>query len=121
MRLVMIMLAIFFLRAPGLAQQPDQPSQLETPISKREILELPRRDSSPRITLRRALKIADAFIRKEKIDVSSCYLFQAKLVSDDKERSWRFWWVSVRRRNASMNDDVRIIVGMDGKAQLLNH
>lgn len=121
MRIMMIIVAVLFLREPGLAQQPDQFTQLENPVSKRELLQLPRRDSSPRINLQRALKIAEGFIRKQKIDISSCYLFEAKLVSEEiqEESSWRFWWVSVRGSNAPAKD-VRITVTMDGKAQLKN-
>ena len=121
MRVIMmvIMLVASFLRAPSLAQQPDQPTQMGSPVSKREVIELPRRDASPRINLQRALRIAEGFIRKQKIDISSCYLFEAKLISEElhEESRWRFWWVGLRGDNVPAKD-VRILVTMDGKAQL---
>ena len=93
-----------------------QPIQFGNQVSRREVLELPRRDAPPRINLQRALKIAEGFIRKLKVDISSCYLFEAVLVSD-QESGWRFWWANIGGNDAR-NRDIRITVTMDGKAQL---
>jgi hypothetical protein len=95
--------------------EPDSTTQLGNPITVSQILSLPKRDAPPRINLKRALKIAEDFIRKEKINISSCYLFEAKWVSDQlgAEPSWHFWWVNVRG-----SKDVRITVSMDGKAEV---
>jgi hypothetical protein len=124
MRVLMIALAVLFSAEFALGQQikpddPDQARQLANPITRRQILELPRRDKAPELSLQRALKIEEAFIKKQKIDISSCYLFEARLTSEQlpEKSRWVFWWVSARGNNATTND-VRITVTMDGKAQL---
>jgi hypothetical protein len=98
----------------------DQTVQLKNPVTKQQLLELPRRDKPPQISLKRALKIAENLIKKEKIDISSCYLFEAKWVSTeiDEEPSWRFWWVSLRGKSPSDND-LRIIVSGHGRPKIL--
>jgi hypothetical protein len=98
------------------SQAQEQTGQFGSTINKRDVLELPRRDASPRIRLQRALKIAEGFIRQQKIDISSCYLFEARLISEERreESTWSFWWVSVRG-NSTMTKDVRITVSMNGK------
>ena len=116
---IMILLVASFLKPPGLAQEPDQPTKLGNLITKRQVLELPRTDAAPRITLQRALRIAESFIKKRKVDISTCYLFEARLISGerDEELRWRLLWISVGRDSAS-SKDVRIAVTMDGKAHL---
>ncbi len=112
-----IVLVASILSTVGLPQEPDQQTKFGNPISRRDVLELPRRDTSPRIDLQRALKIAEAFIKKRKIDISSCYLFEAKLISDERHEQsvWRFWWVRMQGPNSSA-EDVKIGVTMQGEA-----
>ena len=75
----------------------------------------------PKLTLQEALKIAERYIDKERIEISSYWLYQAKFslygdqkVPDkDKIPCWRFWWA---KNNGAMGDFVDIVVFMDGKA-----
>src|SRR5687767_12461101 len=67
-------------------------------ITRADILQLPRRDTAPPLNLQRALKIAEAFIAKQKIDIRSSYLFEAKLVTEDseaEEKTREFWWIGL--------------------------
>src|SRR5262245_31995666 len=80
----------------GLATKPGSPA---SPITQQQILELPKRRSyRPRLTLQKALEIADVYIAKEKIDISGYYLLEVKLIlygdKDNKDPSWYFWWVN---------------------------
>src|SRR5262249_15493515 len=70
-----------------------------SPINQQQILELPKRNAyRPRLTLQSALEIADAYIAREKIDISRYYLLEAKYIlygdKDNKDPSWYFWWVN---------------------------
>lgn len=98
MRVLMIALAVFFFTDYALGQRgkpddADQDRQMANPITPRQILELPSRDKAPEMSLPRALKIAETFIRKQKISISSCYLFEARLISEQtsKKSRWVFW------------------------------
>jgi hypothetical protein len=122
MRVVIIGLVVLFLTHSAFGQKSksddgDQATQLANPITKRQVLELPRRDRPPQMSLQRALKIAEAFIKKQKLDISSCYLFEAKLIAQQKTSRWAFWWVSLRGNNAAAKD-IRITVTMDGRVEI---
>jgi hypothetical protein len=96
----------------------DEERRLGTPITRAQILSLPRRDAAPPLTLQRALRIAERFTKKQKLDLSSAYLFEAKWVPYDTTPvtgAWHFLWVSTKHSKP----DVRIAVGVDGKAKLL--
>lgn len=117
MRVVMLTLVMTasILGTAGLTQEPDQQTKFGNPVSRSDLIELPRRDTRPRIDLQRALKVAEAFIKKRKIDISSCYLFEAKLISHrrDEPSVWRFWWVRMHGPNSAA-EDVKIGVTMQG-------
>ena len=52
------------------------------------------------------------------LDISSCYLFEVKLVEEKTEGmdpKWNFWWV---RMGGGEGKDIRIIVTMEGEAEL---
>ena len=96
----------------------DSESRLDHPIRREALLALPRRDAAPGLTLQRALKIAEAFIKKERLGISSRYLFEARWVSYDlapEAGAWEFWWVSTRHGS----DDVRIAVPLNGRPRRL--
>jgi hypothetical protein len=96
----------------------DEETRLSHPITRADILSLPRRDAAPALTLQRALKIAERFAKKQKVDLSSAYLFEAKWVSyatTPETGAWHFWWVSTKHSEP----DVRIAVSVDGKPKLL--
>ena len=97
-----------------------QSGGIENPVRQSELLELPRRDRRPRITLRRALAAAEKLLRRKRVDLSSRYLFEAKWVADElnAEPRWRFWWVKVRGKG-DPGDDIRVAVSEDGKARLI--
>jgi hypothetical protein len=64
------------------------------------------------------LKVAETFIKKERLDVSSCYLFEAGWVSYDtspESGAWEFWWVNTKYGAG----DIRIAVSLDGEAKRL--
>jgi hypothetical protein len=101
------------------AQTTQQPKPESTPgptITPKQIedLPLPKRGSyRPNLTLQKALKIADGYIKKEKIDVSHYYLLEAKHIlygsKDNQDPSWFFWWVN---ENGAIGDYVEIIVSI---------
>ena len=100
------------------ARGQDEEMRLSHPITREELLALPRRDAAPTLPMQRALKIAERFVTKRKIDISSNYLFEAKWVTYSAHPltgAWHFWWVSIDRSKP----DVRIAVSVDGKAKLL--
>ena len=99
----LVAFGIIVLCSPILRSQTVQPtkpeSSVDPSINSRQILELPKRSSyRPPLTLQNALKIADAYITREKIDISRYYLLEAKYIfygdKDNKEPSWYFWWVN---------------------------
>lgn len=115
MRVLIFTLTVLFLTGGALGQQ----SEPHLTITKHQILDLAPRDKAPRISLQQALKVAEGFIEKEKINISTSYLFEAKWVQDDVgvEPKWRFWWVAIQI-NDKPTDDIRITVSMNGKAKL---
>jgi len=88
MRVLMIAVVNLLLTGLILGQQSKfndvgQDIQLAKPITKQQLLELPPTDKAPRIPLQRALMIAESFIKKQKINLSSSYLFEVKWVRAD--------------------------------------
>jgi hypothetical protein len=102
-----------------LAQTSQQPRPEPTPapsITPKQIVDLPlpkRGSHRPSLTLQQALKIADSYIVKEKIDISRYYLYEAKYIlygsKDNQEPSWFFWWVN---ENGVIGDYVEIVVSI---------
>ena len=123
MRTILMILMIVFQINLAFGQEsqtkPNQ-SSLPPPITERQILDLPRpQPKQPKITLQQALKIAESYIKKEKIDISSYYLFEARWMlygTDVKEPRWHFWWVNV---DGALGNYVQLTVSMDRRAQLL--
>ena len=116
MQCLFVVLTLLFVTAVACAQE--DTGRLSPPITRAQILSLPRRDAAPPLTLQRALKIAERFAKKQKLVLSSAYLFEAKWVSYDTTPAtgaWHFWWVSTKHSEP----DVRIAVSVDGKPKLL--
>jgi hypothetical protein len=75
----------------------------------------------PKLPLQEALKIAEDYIDKSHIDISSYWLLRANFILWGEESApdstkipcWHFWWVN---DNGALGDYVEIIVTMDGKA-----
>lgn len=93
------------------------PGQAEQPVIEQQVTELPKpAPEPPKITLQKALTIADRYIQKEKIDVSSFYLREVKLISPTEkveDRQWHFWWVGVKGESGN---NISIVVSMAGEA-----
>lgn len=74
--------------------------------------------------MQKALKLAEAYIVKERVGASSYWLFQAQftlygdktLADKDKIPGWYFWWVN---DGGALGDYIEIFVSMDGKAMRL--
>jgi hypothetical protein len=116
MRILLIVSMTLILNTIAYGQ--DSEGRLDHPIRREALLALPRRDAAPGLTLQRALKIAEAFMKKERLGISSRYLFEARWVSYDtapESGAWEFWWVSTRYGS----DDVRIAVSLNGRPRRL--
>jgi hypothetical protein len=91
----------------------------EQPVTNRQIAELPlaKRSFRPRLTLQQALRLAESYIEKEKIEISPYFLSEARMIQfggekDVRESRWFFWWVN---ENGAMGDYVQITVSMEGQ------
>lgn len=82
-------------------------------------LNVPNRTFRPKLSLQDALKNAEKFIAKEKINTSHFWLYRANFIlfgdasqSDDKKvPGWHFWWLS---DSGETGNYVEIFVSMDG-------
>jgi hypothetical protein len=86
-------------------------------VTSKQIENLPVARVKPRITLQRALKIAGNYAKKEKINLSSYFLLEARMIryggpNNVKEVRWVFRWAN---ENSSTGDNLEITVSMDGK------
>jgi hypothetical protein len=84
-------------------------------------LPLGKRSIRPQLTLQQALKLAESYIEKEKIDISSYFLREARMIQygeekDVKDHRWFFWWAN---ENGAIGDYVEITVSMEGKVTRL--
>jgi hypothetical protein len=114
-----VFIAAILLALAASAYSQDESQQFGNNIKREDVLALPRRDRAPQISLRRALKIAERFARTEHLNLSGCYLFEARLLMDEtnpETQAWHFWWIRV---NSNVGNDVRIVVSMNGKARRL--
>jgi len=100
-----------------LANAQDSEIRLGHTITREDVLALPRRDVAPALTLQSALKIAERFAKRKRLDLSSSYLFEAKWVSfatNPETGEWHFWWVSTKHSKP----DIQIAVPLSGKPKL---
>ena len=131
MKRILILAAILFLATPCLAQDqtpkpdasktPAVPSQPSDGKQKEVTVELPPfsfsslpRRPLPTITLQRALKFAESYLRKQNVRLSQLYLVQAKYdvlgSGDDEMHWWIFRWESKNRQG----NDTELYVSMKG-------
>lgn len=122
--LVAIIICVSGLTAAQTKQSPVpiQPPP-ERPATDRQIAELPltKRSFRPRLTLQQALKLAESYIEKEKVEITSYFLKEARMIQyggekEVKEPRWFFWWVN---ENGAMGDYVEITVSMEGQVSRL--
>ncbi len=84
--------------------------------TQNQIVLLPtgKRKFRPKISLQRALKLAESYIEKEKIDISSFYLYQAKYIlygsKENRKPAWHLWWVN---EDGALGNYVEILVFID--------
>ena len=95
-------------------------TQDETPISRRAPA-LPHRRWKPPFTLQYAIKLVGDLIEKEKINVSSHYLSEVRMISNDKGKEgkgplWYFFW---SYGGAAAGAQLEFTVAMDGKVTRL--
>ena len=129
MKKILILAAMLFLTTPFVAQdqtpKPDAPKTPAVPSPPTEAkqtvvtVELPPFSSLPRrplptITLQRALRFAESYLRKQNVKLSQLYLVQAKYdvlgSGDDEMHWWIFRWESKTRQA----NDVELYVSMKG-------
>ena len=84
-------------------------------ITDKQISKLPQsKGSKPPIELKKALKIMEKFIKKQKIDTSNYYLARINMIQygakDDRKPAWYFRWV---KTDESIGDYIEIAVFMD--------
>ena len=105
-------------QSPASTQNPQ-----EQPVTNRQLAELPlaKRSFRPRLTLQQALKLAEGYIEKEKVALSSYFLKEARMIQyggekDAKEPRWFFWWV---HEDGATGDYIEMTVSMDGQVSRL--
>lgn len=120
MKSVLTVLVIISFNAISFAQtnrqpHPDPKAQ-EKAITQRQVVDLPlaKRNFRPKLTLQRALKLAETYLEKEKIDISSYYLYEAKFIGygskGDQEPCWFFWWVN---EDGASGNYIEVIVSIE--------
>jgi hypothetical protein len=111
---------MLFLSAFVSAQSARTNQDAQGQIVNRRIVDLPvlKPNVKPKLTLQRALKLAEDYIEKEKSDISSYYLLEARLIHYGSEKSlkeprWFFLWA---HESGAIGNQVEITVSMEGKA-----
>ena len=119
MRIALLIVLMTFTNPLALAwQTPAPPRRPDATVGASQITDLPIkrvRITFPKLSLQRALRKAEARIRKEKINLGSYYLEEAKLIymPDGADNHWYFRWMNFR---GVLGDYVEIVVRMDGNA-----
>jgi hypothetical protein len=116
--LVTILFSLLFspiLLAQTIQQPKPEPTLTPSITPSQIVVPLPKRGSyRPRLTLQNALKIADHYILKKKIDTSHYYLIEAKYIlygsKGNQDPSWFFGWVN---ENGTIGDYVNIVVSIN--------
>ncbi|HVG17608.1 MAG TPA: hypothetical protein VNI02_01040 [Blastocatellia bacterium] len=126
MRVVSLMTAVIICTGElacgqsGRATTSNYVTQDETPIMRRAPAP-PHPRWKPPVTLQRAVRLVGDYIEKEKMDISSHYLAEVRMISNDRGKEdkgplWYFFW------NHSGTVDGRQLeftVAMDGKVTRL--
>ena len=122
MKIAFLIITVFFntLVFGQAAQEPaPTPRPKEQSSTNVQIAELPllKQTFRPKITLQEALKIAESYLKKKKINVSSYYLLEAKIIrpeneSGDKEPLWHFLWA---HEDGGIGNEIVAHVRMNGK------
>jgi|SRR4029453_166739 hypothetical protein len=98
----------------ALAQTSPEPKPKKSITQERIVdLSLIKRNFRPKLTLQAALKLAESYLEKEKINTSAFYLFEVRYTlygSKEKEPCWRFWWVN---ETGAAGDYIELIVSTE--------
>ena len=70
----------------------------------------------PTISLQKALKLAEKYIRKQRIDISPYYLIEAEFIIHGEMKGKQFWHFHYASKIGEYGSFVDIYVSMDGKA-----
>ena len=96
-----------------------EPDKNTEKITNKQITKLPQaKGSKPPLELKKALKLMEKFIKKQKIDTSNYYLARVNMIQygakDDRKPAWYFRWV---KTDESIGDYIEIAVFMDGSVR----
>jgi len=119
MQIAFLIIAVFF-NALVFGQTAQGPAPSPRPEEQSiTIAELPllKHTFRPELTLQKALKIAEREIKKKRINTSSYYLLEARLIQSEsengvKEPRWFFLWVT---EDGGMGNEIQASVTMNGK------
>lgn len=89
--------------------------------SENKTVDVSSRKQKPKLTLQEALKIAEKYIKKEKIDVSKYFLFQVQKIQyggkdEPKVPCWHFWWL---HEEGAVGNYIQILVFMDTETRFV--
>ena len=99
MKIIVALLTVFYLQGPVLGQ-------VNGPVRESEIRATSKGGGNrPKITLQEALKLAEEYTRKERIDVSDFFLLEAKFIlfgskgdgeagGGAQQPAWSFYWMN---------------------------
>ena len=111
---VLLLSPLAFGQSTGISQETQDPT-----VSNRQMTDfpLPKRSFRPKLTLQRALRIAEDYIENQRIDISQYFLSEVRMIQyggekDVKEPRWFFVWVN---DNGAIGNQIEISVSMDGK------
>jgi hypothetical protein len=120
MRLVSVTMLLILCSGRVLAQKSSskEVAQQDPVFTREQIEKLPSAVIKPPITLKQAMKIAEGYSKRNRIDLAPYFLSEAKLVADVENntvenRRWYFRWVRYR---AALEPEIVITVSMNGKA-----
>ena len=119
--LIPTIIIILFLASPAFGQEKQTPNQ-KTGIVIEQQVELPVfRQYPPKISLRRALRLAESQMRKQKIVASQYYLVEAKYTFAEFEGKsvpcWRLLWIQENNQR-SVGYDIEAYVFMNCRVWL---
>ena len=125
MRVVSLMVMIFYMGVLTCGQSsrattPEDITQDKTPIMRRAPAP-PHPRWKPPITLQHAIRLVEDYIEKEKLDVSSHYLGEVRMIANDRGKEdkgplWYFFW---NYDGTAAGAQLEFTVAMDGKVTRL--
>jgi hypothetical protein len=88
-------------------------------FSQEDVVEVPTPKAQlPTISLKKALKVAEQYIRKQKINVAPFYMNMARLEAHGEGKGKLYWHFHYSSKLNELGSSMNIYVAMDGKASL---